>query len=136
MSEQGGWPEETRTYARDGGTTYRSRKIRIDILEGPQAGTAIEVPGPEARIGSARGCDVVLEDPTVSRHHLTLRVDAKGIRIIDAGSHNGTFADGVRILDAYARPDSVITIGATGCRLRLSTDSIDVPLSNREQLGG
>ena len=36
------------------------------------------MPSPQVLIGSGKGCDLELHDPTVSRQHLTLRVDDSG----------------------------------------------------------
>jgi transcriptional regulator with GAF, ATPase, and Fis domain len=127
----------TEILARDAsGLKLRSRKIRVDVVSGPHAGQTVDFAGPEVRIGSARGCDLVLFDGAVSRHHLTLRIERGTIRVIDAGSRNGTMVDGVWIRDAYARSDSAITIGNTGMRLRLLHDVIEIPLSSRERFGG
>ena len=54
----------------------------------------------------------MLDDRAVSRHHLTLRVEAAGLRVLDAGSRNGTILDGISVRDAYARPDSNIAVGS------------------------
>ena len=118
------------------GLKLRSRKIRIEIVAGPQAGQRMDLAGPEVRVGSARGSDVLLLDGAVSRHHLTLRVERGAIRVIDAGSRNGTVLDGVSIRDAYARADSALTIGNTTLRLILLHDVVLIPLSSRESFGG
>src|SRR5690242_3744064 len=95
----------------------RSRKIRIDVVGGPEAGKTVELPGPEARVGSGKGCDLTLADATVSRHHITITITIDGaegggrVRVRDADSKNGTILDGTDVRDAYARPDSLIAIG-------------------------
>jgi transcriptional regulator with GAF, ATPase, and Fis domain len=112
-----------------------SRKVRVEIVGGPDAGKQSELPGPEVRIGSAPGCDLVVRDPTVSRVHLTLRVDGDRIRIIDAGSTNGTMVDGLAIKDAFARPDSRIHAGNTTLRLAMLPDVVEIPISMRDRFG-
>ncbi|HZS39307.1 MAG TPA: sigma 54-interacting transcriptional regulator [Polyangia bacterium] len=119
----------------EAGRKLRSRKLRVEVTAGPQAGRVAELPGPEARVGSAEGCDLALDDPTVSRHHLTLRIDANGVRVIDEGSRNGTTVDGLRIRDAYARPDSNIALGNSALALRLLDDVIELPLSSKDRFG-
>jgi DNA-binding NtrC family response regulator len=111
----------------------RSRKIRVEVVKGPKAGAIAELPGLGARIGSAKDADLVIDDPTVSRHHLTLRIEGETIRVIDNQSRNGTQLDGVRILDAFARPDAVLVIGSTSVRLRMLDTSVEVPLSTNER---
>ena len=77
----------------------------------------------------------MLADPTVSRHHFKLRIEGDDIRVIDAGSRNGTFVDGVRVQNAWARPDSLIGCGDTVLALRLLDDLIELPLSPRTRFG-
>lgn len=113
----------------------RTRKIRVEIVKGPTAGVIAELPGLGARIGSAKDADLVIHDSKVSRHHLTLRIENDAIRVTDNQSRNGTRLDGVRILDAYAKPDAVLVIGATSLRLRMLESSIEVPISNKERFG-
>ena len=48
----------------------------------------------EVRIGTSKDCDFVLTDPTVSRVHLHLRIERDSLRVLDAGSRNGTSIDG------------------------------------------
>ncbi len=119
----------------DAPVMLRSRKIRIEVLRGPDQGHVAALPGHGARVGSAKDADIVLSDPTVSKHHVSLRVEGEGIRVLDNKSRNGTLLDGVRVLDAYARPDSVLTLGATTLRLRLLDEAIDLPLSPRDRFG-
>jgi DNA-binding NtrC family response regulator len=113
----------------------KSKRIRAEVVSGPDAGAVARLAGPEVRIGSGADCDLVLTDPTVSRQHLVLRVEGDDIRVLDAGSRNGSTLDGVRVRDAYARPDSLIAIGSTTLRLRMLTDVVELPLSPRERFG-
>lgn len=117
------------------GFKLETRKIRIDVVQGPNKGTAVDLPGPEAKIGTGKECNLVLTDATVSRLHLLVRVEGESIRVIDPGSRNGTLLDSVPIRDAYARPDSLITLGDTALRLRMLSDMVVLPLSARVRFG-
>jgi transcriptional regulator with GAF, ATPase, and Fis domain len=121
---------------RDAGPKLACPKMRIEVVTGPDHGRVVELAAPEARIGSGANCDLVIKDPTVSRLHLVVRIEGDLIRVTDAGSRNGTLLDSVRIVDAYARPDSMITLGGTTLRLRMLADFIELPLSIREKVGG
>ncbi|AUX39967.1 ATPase AAA [Sorangium cellulosum] len=116
--------------------TLRSNKIRVEVVQGPDAGAVVELPGPEARVGSDPGCDLQLKDRKVSRLHLVLRIERDRIRVIDPGSRNGTTVDGVQVRDAYARPDSSIMIGSSALRLRMLSTIVELPLSTRDRFGG
>jgi DNA-binding NtrC family response regulator len=131
-------PEElTEPLSRDrGAIRLMSHKIRFEVVEGPDRGLVAELAGPEARVGLGKECDLVLKDPKVSRLHIVVRLEDDRIRVIDAGSRNGTHVDGVEARDAYARPDSAIAIGATTLRLRMISDVVELPLSSRQRFGG
>ncbi len=55
--------------------------------------------------------DVVCSDPRVSWHHAVLRPATGGWLLEDAGSTNGTYADGRRVRQAGITPGSVIRFG-------------------------
>lgn len=62
--------------------------------------------GADVTLGRMPDNDVVLEDVTVSRTHATFRREPhSGVwTITDAGSHNGTFVDGVLIVPGRSMP--------------------------------
>jgi adenylate cyclase len=62
-------------------------------------------------VGRATSCDLPIQDPTVSRHHAELELSGAGVRVRDVGSTNGTYLDGVRVIDALATPGSRIAFG-------------------------
>src|SRR5262245_42013157 len=130
-------PQETESLVETpDGPRLRTRQLRAEIVAGPDAGRMIKRPGPSIRVGTLRDCDVVLHDPAVSGHHLTLHIEPRGVRVVDAGSRNGTYVDGLRIRDGDARPDSTIALGHTRLRLGLVDDYVSIALSASERFGG
>ncbi|NWG14313.1 MAG: FHA domain-containing protein, partial [Acidobacteria bacterium] len=73
-------------------------RLRIRRPAGPAAD--MELTEPTYGIGRAPDNGIVLEDSRVSRHHGKLERDGEGYRLIDLGSHNGTFINGQRIREA------------------------------------
>jgi pSer/pThr/pTyr-binding forkhead associated (FHA) protein len=64
-------------------------------------------------IGSAGDCDVVVEQPRVSRRHCRLTELDDGYLLEDLGSSNGTYVNGVRITEATrVSTDDQVTLGA------------------------
>ena len=62
-------------------------------------------------VGRSRGCDVVMAQPTVSRHHLELRgVDGAWLAV-DLGSSNGTWLMGRRVGRARVTPGDELVLG-------------------------
>ncbi|MEU7069758.1 FHA domain-containing protein [Streptomyces narbonensis] len=70
------------------------------------------LPAHSIRIGRAPDNDVVVADLVVSRRHAELRARPDGTYWIhDLGSHNGTFLNGRRVVDARVTPDDIVGIG-------------------------
>jgi transcriptional regulator with GAF, ATPase, and Fis domain len=64
-----------------------------------------------ALVGSAPGSDLVVRDPTVSRIHAELEIGAHGLWVRDLGSTNGTFVDGLRVINAHVPGGSRVRLG-------------------------
>ena len=62
-------------------------------------------------VGRAKDCDVVLEHPSVSGRHASMRWDEGRILVEDLGSANGTFVDGQRITRVHIRPGGDLVLG-------------------------
>jgi pSer/pThr/pTyr-binding forkhead associated (FHA) protein len=65
-------------------------------------------------IGSAADCDLVLDLPIVSGYHCRVKCDEMGYSLVDLGSSNGTYVNGIRVdrEQRITRNDS-ITLGLT-----------------------
>src|SRR5690349_18806758 len=50
-----------------------------------------------ATLGREAGCDIVIDDPFVSRVHLEVRVHGDGVHVVDLETKNGTHYLGARI---------------------------------------
>ena len=69
-------------------------------------------------VGRSRRCDVVLEDPTVSRRHLELRPAGHGQWLaLDVGSLNGTWRHNRRVGRTLVVPGDELWLGS--CPIRL-----------------
>ena len=73
-------------------------------------------------IGRSPSCEIVLDDPLVSRKHAELREVGGGRwQIRDLGSYNGTFVNGRHVDEALLDPLDLIGIGGSEFRARGST---------------
>lgn len=62
-------------------------------------------------IGRSRSCDIVIDDPLVSRQHATILLGAEPV-LQDLGSFNGTFVNGHRLAGSVAlRPGDEVIFG-------------------------
>ena len=62
-------------------------------------------------IGRSRECDLVLDDPNVSRRHAELRRENGGWAVVDLGSTNGIKLNGKRSRGGRLNPGDEITLG-------------------------
>ncbi|MFH0903325.1 MAG: sigma 54-interacting transcriptional regulator [Pseudomonadota bacterium] len=110
------------------------RTLRVDVLEGPNAGLS-KLAGSEAlTIGTADGNDLVLADPTVSRYHLELSRVPGGILVVDHGSTNGTSDGTARLERAVVPAGTTLKLGRTAIRVGEGED-VTVELHRGETLG-
>ncbi|MBX3219902.1 MAG: sigma 54-dependent Fis family transcriptional regulator [Labilithrix sp.] len=63
--------------------------------------------------GSAVHCELVVADKAVSRLHFELDPQPDGLWVRDLGSRNGTYVNGVKIVEARVPAGSVIRVGTT-----------------------
>ncbi|MEM9488209.1 MAG: sigma 54-interacting transcriptional regulator [Myxococcota bacterium] len=86
-------------------------------------------------VGAHGSCDLILDDPQVSRRHAELQVTDDGVRVRDLGSTNGTFWRSSRISEAVVGPGSTVRFGQTS--VQVSTAEVPcLPPSERRQFGG
>ncbi|MDD9932001.1 MAG: FHA domain-containing protein [Myxococcales bacterium] len=70
-------------------------------------------------IGRSSSCDLVFDDPRVSRVHAVIRVGIDSAMIEDAGSHNGVLIGGERLSCGHELADGdIIAIGGEELRVR------------------
>ena len=82
-----------------------ARREPASLLALPAAGRIV--------VGRSRGCDVVMPQPTVSRHHLELRALDGAWLAVDLGSSNGTWLMGRRVGRARVIPGDELFLGDT-----------------------
>jgi len=83
----------------------------------------VEARQPGLSIGRAEHCDMILDDPTVSREHALVQYYSGFFSLRDLGSSNGTFVNGKRLVvgvSSTIRSGDRLKIG----KIRLSVTSI------------
>src|SRR5262245_10634156 len=93
------------------------RTLRVEVLDGADAGTTLVTESDTLTCGTADGNDLVLRDPTVSRFHAEFARHKDGVEVRDNGSTNGTFVATLRIERAVAPPGTTFRIGRTNVRV-------------------
>jgi pSer/pThr/pTyr-binding forkhead associated (FHA) protein len=70
-------------------------------------------------IGREPGRDIVLADQTVSRRHAVIQRIGDSLLIVDEGSSNGTFVNGVRVTSQQLKPGDEVRLGSSAFRLEV-----------------
>jgi two-component system, NtrC family, response regulator GlrR len=117
------------------GQTLVIRQFEVTVLEGPDRGRRAVSQSEELSIGSNDGNDLQLTDPAVSRHHCTLRAEERGLALLDLGSRNGTFVEGVEIKSCYATTGARIRIGQSVLGLQILDEDLEQPLASSDRVG-
>ncbi len=86
-------------------------------------------------IGTDPTCDIVLDDPGVSRRHCELRFGPNGILLRDLASKNGLLIYGVRALSVVLPVGVEVNLGGSALMLYLSDGKRTVPLSRGVRFG-
>lgn len=68
---------------------------------------------PQTVIGRGSSCDIVIDDPGISRKHLEIDITDEGVIARDLGSTNGTYVEGHQVPAATLLDGNTITIGRT-----------------------
>jgi len=108
--------------------------LRVTVIEGPGKGTVVETDEERLQIGSAEANELVLDDKTVSRFHVELVRTGDGVLVVDHGSTNGTFANGVRIERGFVSPGTTLEIGRSVLEVE-DAGRVSVEIAEEAELG-
>jgi two-component system response regulator GlrR len=111
------------------------RRCRLEVVSGPALGQSVELAQPTIVIGR-KGADLTIDDGSLSRLHAELCLEVGGYRLRDLGSTNGTYVRGVKVVEAYIKPDTVISLGKSEVRFIALPDAVIAPLWQQPRLCG
>ena len=112
--------------------------LRRDALQVPSLMVSVEGPGGAQRValtlrgltvGSGADCDLVLDDPQVSRTHCRLELSERGIVLRDLASKNGTFVRDLAVAELLLPLSVAVTIGSSRLQVHVEGAPSVVPLS-------
>ena len=89
---------------------FNSRMAYLNAT-GEEFQGSFELPQKPRRLGRAHDCDIVVNHPSVSRHHCLVTESVDGLRVEDLGSTYGTFVNGEQITDCLAKLGDEIKLG-------------------------
>ncbi len=113
------------------------RGFRLQVQDGPDRGASLRTEHTDRiSLGTAETNDLRLTDRTVSRFHCELTAEDDRVRIRDLGSSNGTFVDGVRVIEAVLGARNVISVGGTRVSFDASDDQSVIEAASATHFGG
>lgn len=79
---------------------------------GRRAGSSVRLQQGPVTLGRHHDATLVLDDPSVSRHHVAIRPTPDGgYELEDLGSVNGTYVNGQRVARAVLQPGDELQVG-------------------------
>ncbi len=94
----------------------------LTVVEGPESGKSFVIaPGHPSRVlaGQSPACELRLGDRMVSRRHAAFELMGARLRLTDLSSTNGTFVQGLAILDVLLGGGELVRVGETTIRVDL-----------------
>jgi transcriptional regulator with PAS, ATPase and Fis domain len=110
-------------------------KYKLVMEEGPAPGYEYVIDREKIRVGAHPENEVVIQDETVSRHHLEIQATEKGHRVRDLESTNGTQLDGCQIMDAILHPGARLALGDVTLVFKPLKERVEIPLSSKTSFG-
>lgn len=90
-----------------------NRRYSLAVIMGANAGQIYTVTKPRTVLGRGTESDVQLQDSEVSRRHAMLEIRGDEAMVVDLGSTNGTYVDGVRVQKASIYSNQEFSLGTT-----------------------
>jgi len=109
-------------------------RCQLVVIEGADAGRAVSLDRART-IGTASGNDLVLTDERVSGRHCTLTARDGAFELVDHGSTNGTWLEGVRVTEATLAPGVTFKVGRTFLRVQPQARTLDLAPSSARRFG-
>jgi two-component system, NtrC family, response regulator HydG len=129
--------DETRTLLRPSvAPAAEATGFVLRVSAGPDRGRSVTLGGPlRVLVGQSASCELRLSDPHVSRRHVAVEPVGSNLRVVDLGSLNGTFVNGVRIESVLAAVGDQVLLGSTALSIEAGQPRAGPALSQRTSFG-
>jgi pSer/pThr/pTyr-binding forkhead associated (FHA) protein len=107
--------------------------VYVEILDGERGGELFPITDKTVTIGREPGCDLVLQDPFVSRKHCQIVFRGDHFTVLDLGSLNKTKVKDNVYIQKNLKHDNILTLGKT--RLRFVWENANQWIREQEQAG-
>jgi DNA-binding NtrC family response regulator len=108
------------------------------VVEGPDRGAELKVDGSapsRVLVGQSPACALRLTDRLVSRRHAALDLTERGLRLTDLSSTNGTFVNGLLVIDGFLQGGELVRVGDTSVRVEACGEAVPGSISSAMRFG-
>jgi DNA-binding NtrC family response regulator len=116
--------------------TVNLRKVRVEVVQGPDRGAQIELGDKPLLVGRAPACGLVLSDGSVSWMHAELSLGLGGVQVRNLGSRNGVQVGAALVEEARVEPGTAILVGRTVLTLTATEAEAEMPFAAVQRFGG
>ncbi len=124
--------------AKPGAPTAESAAFVLVVVDGPDKGTEFRIDGTQPSrvlIGQSSACEIRLSDRQVSRRHAAIDPTARGLRLTDLDSSNGTWVGELLVADVCLRGGEYVRLGQTTIHVALTEPLTKRPLTPAMRFG-
>ena len=89
----------------------KTKSYTLQVVSGPEAGKVLQIDKTIVTVGRS-ACDLIVEDPELSRRHAKVEINGPDATLHDLGSTNGTFVADERISEAPLENSSKFRVGS------------------------
>jgi pSer/pThr/pTyr-binding forkhead associated (FHA) protein len=107
--------------------------VFLEVLDGAREGLLFPITDKTVTIGREPGCDLVLQDPYVSRKHCQIVFRGDHFTVLDLGSLNKTKVKNNPYIQKNLKHDYILSLGKT--RLRFVWEKANEWVREQEQAG-
>ena len=97
----------------------------VRVLDAPANPPVFRLSRGVCRIGSGAGCNIIVNEPTVSRAHVEFALHPQGVQAEDLESRNGTFYLGQRVQKMVLSLGARIQMGRVSVVIDADTDQLE-----------
>jgi Nif-specific regulatory protein len=108
---------------------------RLVVVSGVRKGTIAHLSNVEMTIGRDADNSLCLSEGAVSRKHCTIKAECGIYRILDLNSRNGTFVNGIPVLEKNLQHGNIIRLGATLLVFLTEADEAELATNHVEAFG-
>ncbi|MDB4970115.1 MAG: Sigma-54 dependent transcriptional regulator [Myxococcales bacterium] len=116
--------------------TVSLRKVRVEVVQGPDRGAFADLGDAPLLIGRAPECQLLLTDTSVSWMHVELSLDVAGVQLRNLGSSNGVQVGAALVEEARVEPGTCILLGRTVISLTATEAEAEMPFAPVQRFGG